>query len=81
MAFLSPEVRKSWMYHLLAVLAFFLISTAYFNPVLGGKILVQGDTFKYVAMSHEIQQHREKYGEEPLWTNSTFGGMLPIRSR
>ena len=75
MAFLSPEVRKSWMYHLLAVLAFFLISTAYFNPVLGGKILVQGDTFKYVAMSHEIQQHREKYGEEPLWTNSTFGGM------
>lgn len=75
MASLSPEARKRWMAHLLAVLAFFLIATAYFNPVLGGKILVQGDTFKYVAMSHEIQQHRAQYGEEPLWTNSTFGGM------
>ena len=26
-------------------------------------------------MSKEIKDHREKYGEEPLWTNSMFSGM------
>ncbi len=75
MALPDLKDRKRWLWHALAVLVFFLISVAYFSPTLGGKILVQGDTFKYVAMSHEIQQHREQYGEEPLWTNSTFGGM------
>ena len=26
-------------------------------------------------MSKEIKDHRAEYGEEPLWTNSMFGGM------
>ncbi len=69
------SAKRGWLFHILAVLLFFVISAAYFYPVLGGKILVQGDTFKYVAMSKEIHQHRAEHQEEPLWTNSIFGGM------
>ncbi len=68
-------MRQPWMQHLLAVLGFFLVCSAYFHPALGGKMLVQGDTFKYVAMSREVREYREATGEEPLWTNSIFGGM------
>ncbi len=30
---------------------------------------------RYKGMSKEIVDFREKTGEEPLWTNSMFGGM------
>jgi hypothetical protein len=61
--------------HLLAVLAFLVVSAVYFAPALSGKILVQGDIAKHKAMSKEVAEHRAEYGEEPLWTNSMFGGM------
>ncbi len=66
---------SSWRPHLLAIAAFLVVSAAYFAPALGGKTLVQGDIINYKAMSAEVQAHREAYGEEPLWTNSMFGGM------
>lgn len=66
---------KSLLPHLLAVVAFLVVSAAYFAPALSGKVLVQGDIAKYKAMSSEVQAHRAEYGEEPLWTNSMFGGM------
>jgi len=75
MATLKNIDFKRLLPHLAAVLTFFVLSAAYFHPALGGKILVQGDTFNYVAMSKEIHDYRAQYGEEPLWTNSTFGGM------
>lgn len=33
------------------------------------------DISKYQGMSKEISDFRELFGEEPLWTNSMFGGM------
>jgi hypothetical protein len=58
------------------VVIFFCISLAYFIPdVLEGKKLSQHDIVQFKGMSKEIVDHRAKYGEEPLWTNSTFGGM------
>ncbi len=61
--------------HGLAVLIFFVISAAYMYPVFSGKQLYQGDMANFKGMSKEIVDHREKYHEEPLWTNSMFGGM------
>ena len=61
--------------HLLALLLFGLLTVIYFSPVLDGKVLNTHDGTVFKATSKEIVDHREAYGEEPLWTNSLFGGM------
>jgi hypothetical protein len=62
--------------YLYPVVIFFFLSVAYFIPdVLEGKKISQHDIVQFKGMSKEIADHREKYGEEPLWTNSMFGGM------
>ncbi len=58
-----------------AILSFIVISFAYFNPLLEGKRLEQHDIAMFKGMSKEIVDFREQTGEEPLWTNSMFGGM------
>lgn len=61
--------------HVIAVVVFAIVSMAYFMPQLSGKKLNQSDIVSFRATSHEIVEHREQYGEDPLWTNSLFGGM------
>ncbi len=61
--------------YLFALVAFYLITAAYFSPMLEGKRLVQMDIMKHRGAAKEIQDHREKYQEDPYWTNSMFGGM------
>ena len=46
-----------------------------FLPDIEGKKLYQSDKVNFIGMSKEITDHRENYNEEPLWTNSMFGGM------
>lgn len=58
-----------------AVLAFVLITFAYLHPLLEGKQIEQHDIAMYKGMSKEISDFRERTGQEPLWTNSMFGGM------
>ena len=66
---------KKLIPHLIAVGIFILISVIYCSPVLQGKKLEQDDISRFKGMSKEIMDHREAYGEEPLWTNSMFSGM------
>ncbi|MCF8346926.1 MAG: hypothetical protein K9G38_06910 [Bacteroidales bacterium] len=61
--------------HLVAVIAFLIISYAYFSPLLEGKRLQQHDLTTFKGSAQEIIEHREETGEEALWTNSMFGGM------
>lgn len=61
--------------HFIAVVLFLLISIIYFSPVLKGFSLKQDDIDNHKGVAKEIRDHREEYGEEPLWTNSMFGGM------
>lgn len=62
--------------HLAAIVLFLALVLVYFSPVIfGGKVLKQSDTVQWAGAASEIAAHREKYNEEPLWTNSQFGGM------
>lgn len=61
--------------HITAVIIFTILAFVYFYPVLEGKILRANDTQVHNINSKEIQDYREKYGNEPLWTNSIFSGM------
>lgn len=66
---------KNLLPHITAIIIFILTTLIYVNPVLSGKKLKQGDIVNYRGMSKEIKDFRAKTGEEPLWTNSMFGGM------
>jgi hypothetical protein len=59
-----------------SIAGFLLISIAYFSPdILEGRKISQHDILQFKGMSKEISDYRAAYGEEPLWTNSMFGGM------
>ncbi len=63
--------------HLIAIVSFLIIIVIYFNPVFfKGKEIRQGDIINFNGVSKEISDFRKDHpGEEPLWTNSVFGGM------
>ena len=66
---------KQFLPYLLAVVIFTTITMAYFSPMLQGKMIKQSDIMNFKGMSKEIVDYRAKTGDEPLWTNSMFGGM------
>lgn len=61
--------------HVVSILIMVIITFAYLHPLLDGKKLQQSDIMHWKGMSKEIVDFRAKTGEEPLWTNSMFGGM------
>ncbi len=61
--------------YIAGIALFFLVTIVYFNPLLSGKRINQGDIVHFKGASKEIVDYREKTGEEALWTNSMFGGM------
>jgi hypothetical protein len=61
--------------YIVGLLLFIALTLIYFRPLLGSKELKQDDIARHKGMSKEIVDFREKTGEEPLWTNSMFGGM------
>ncbi|MBL0341645.1 MAG: hypothetical protein IPP71_12320 [Bacteroidetes bacterium] len=68
------EIKKL-LPHIYVVLFFIAICAVYFTPVLEGKMLEQHDIAQWEGMSKEIQDFRDKYHSEPLWTNAMFSGM------
>jgi hypothetical protein len=62
--------------HLIVAAIFFVLTFAYFfNPIVQGKILYQGDVLQAQAMQKEIMDVKAATGKAPLWTNQMFGGM------
>lgn len=68
--------QKDFLPHILIIFLFWLATALYFQPaVFGGKSLKQGDAVTWTGNAEEVNQHRRKYNEEALWTESVFGGM------
>ncbi|MCX6258474.1 MAG: YfhO family protein [Bacteroidia bacterium] len=63
------------MPYLVAIVLFFILTYAYFPPLLEGKRLKSQDMLQYSGTSKEINDYRDRTGKEALWTNSLFGGM------
>lgn len=67
---------KDYYPHLAVGLFFFIITAVYFSPsVFQGKSINQHDIVQFQGMAKEILDMRQKYGEEPYWTNAMFSGM------
>lgn len=69
------DLFKKTIPHILVLLIFLAVILAYFYPVLEGKVMQTNDGTVAYNSASEIRAHRDKYGEEPLWTNAMFGGM------
>jgi hypothetical protein len=70
--------KNNWQHF--AIFGIFLIITLFFfSPEFDGYTIKQHDVEAHKGMSNEIVYHRDVYGEEPLWTNSMFGGMPAIQ--
>src|SRR3989344_3743464 len=66
---------KSLLPIITGIVIFIVLTFGYFTPLMKGKVIMQSDMIQNKGMAKEIVDHREKYNEEPLWTNSMFGGM------
>ena len=67
---------KKLLPDLIAILAFFLLSFAYFFPAdIENRILFQHDTAAGAGAGQEVKEYYEQTGERSRWTNSLFGGM------
>ncbi len=72
----TPSPIMKFLPYIMAFVAFIAITMVFFGPmILDDKTLQQGDINQFDGMSKEIIDYRAKTGEEPLWTNSMFGGM------
>ena len=61
--------------HLAVIFGFVVLALTVHYPVLQGKVLMQSDSQQYKGMSRELQENREKNGEELYWVDNAFGGM------
>ncbi len=69
------SLKKQWI-HLVAILSFFLACCVFFFPQFQGKKMTNsGDLRQWKGMVQELKEHKEKTGDDALWTNSMFGGM------
>lgn len=60
----------------LVIVFFVALTVLYFAPgILGGKVLLQGDTTRFTGMSHELLEYYQKEGKGSAWTGSMFSGM------
>lgn len=67
---------KKFLPYISAIIIFIVVTMVYFSPLMEGKKLYQGDITNHKGMSQEIVKYRETHNDqEPLWTNSMFGGM------
>ena len=67
---------KKLLPDLIAILAFVLLSFAYFFPSdIENSIIFQHDTAAGAGAGQEVKEYYEQTGERSRWTNSLFGGM------
>ncbi len=69
------EKLKQFLPHIAVIGIFIALCVAYFYPAFTGYKLAQSDITFYRGMSQEISAFRAEFDQEPLWTNSMFGGM------
>ncbi|MBN1182923.1 MAG: YfhO family protein [Bacteroidales bacterium] len=68
------KLKELWP-HFLAIVIFITISYIYFSPVLEGKTFSGHDNQTAEGMRQEISKYIAEHKQNPLWTNSMFGGM------
>lgn len=61
--------------HIVAVLAFLVLTLVYFAPVLEGKDIRQADAVGSMGWGKDAKDYHEETGEYSYWSNAMFSGM------
>ncbi|MCW3073836.1 MAG: hypothetical protein JWP69_905 [Flaviaesturariibacter sp.] len=61
--------------HLIAIVVFLIVAVLYCKPALDGMVVSQSDVTQWKGSIQNSVDYKEKHGEYPLWTNSSFSGM------
>ena len=69
------NTKKNVLFHIIAIVALFVVSTIYFLPVMSGDVVMQGDVQKAEAMAHQQRTYADSTGTIPNWNPSMFSGM------
>ncbi|MES2779836.1 MAG: hypothetical protein V4651_08035 [Bacteroidota bacterium] len=69
-----PLVKKA-LPHLFVIGIALIVIITYFNPMLSGKVLKQGDVDQWRASYEEIYKFQQATGERTFWTGTVFSGM------
>lgn len=71
---MSKKRNNIWIQ--VGIILFFLaVSCVYFSPILGGKVLPQGDIQKYEGMAKAQKDYHNATGDYANWAPSMFSGM------
>lgn len=71
-------MKKSLIQHSIAIAILLIVALGFSYPALQGNKLAAGDTIHWMGMSQEARSWYEKTGENPMWSNSMFGGMPTV---
>lgn len=66
---------KKLLPHIVVIIGFIIISLAYFNPVLKGKVIFQSDIQQSKGMNRQKADFKDKTGTDTYWVDNAFGGM------
>jgi hypothetical protein len=72
---MKEKFKQSLLQHGMIIAIFLGISLIYSYQIFQGNQLMAGDSVHWRGMSEEARAWSEKTGENPLWSNSMFGGM------
>ena len=70
--------KTNWK-HFAAIAVMIVVTLVYFKLQFEGYGLKQHDIEQFSGASHEIEDFRQRTGEETMWTNSMFGGMPSVQ--
>ncbi len=68
-------IVKNLIPHLIAIIAIFVVSSAYFSPAFDGKSLRHDDVIKGQGGIRDKIEYRKYEGKSILWVNAMFSGM------
>lgn len=70
------KFQKNILFSVMALVIFAIIALVYHSPVISGnQSISQPDIVNYKGSAQEMQQFREKTGNETYWSDAMFGGM------
>ena len=73
------QLLKSLLPHIAAIAILAGVAGSFYSKSFDGYRLKMPDIEHYIATTNEVRDHRDRTGEEALWTDSQFGGMPTIQ--
>ena len=73
---LNPtQLLRSFLPHLAAMAMLAAVAGSFYSKAFDGYSLRMPDIEHHIATTKEVKDHRDRTGEQALWTDSQFGGM------